>query len=335
MRQTKVEPHVDPVSEIVPGLLRIRVPLPFPPKEVNAWLLAQEDGWTLVDCGVDDAPTRALFEAVLDHPLVGSRPVRRLLFTHFHPDHLGLCGWLHARTGAPVHMTRTEWLQARVLLAETADEVIPHMMEHGRWCDAPRAYLSLLESRGLIFKRWVRPLPNAYTRLIEDDEMDLAGTRWRVIVGEGHSPEMACLYSPQLNILISADQILGRITPFIGVWPSEPEADPLGLFLASLAKFEHMPADTLVLPSHGEPFVGLPARIADLRAHHEERLVRLLDHCRTPRTVMDSAAILFKELPVEQLGFALGETLAHLRHLVARGQMNLTGGRAPGTFVCS
>lgn len=325
-------PATGGVTQIAPGLLRVTVPLPFPPSEVNAWLLADDGGWTLVDSGVDDAATRALFTAVLAHPLLGGLPVKRLLVTHFHPDHLGLCGWLHARTGAPVHMARTEWLQARTLLAEPAQAVIPHIVDHGRWCAAPDAYLDMVERRGLIFNRWVTALPHSYVRIKEGDELDLAGTRWRVLIGEGHAPEMVCLFSAERNILIAADQILGRITPFIGVWAGEPEADPLGLFLSSLTRFEPLPRETLVLPSHGEPFFGLHARIGELKAHHEERLAKLLDFCATPRTVMEAASLLFRKLPTEQVGFGIGEALAHLRHLVVRGQVSLVQGAPVGLF---
>ncbi len=307
--------------EIVPGLLRVRVPLPFPPSEVNAWLLSDANGWTLIDSGVDDAPTRALFTDVLSDPMLGGAGISRLLVTHFHPDHIGLAGWLNARTGAGIVMSRIEWLQARLILAEPPGVALAAFHAQYHWCGAPEDYLSLLKERGLLFHKWVGPLPYAYSSIREGDELEMAGTRWRVITGEGHAPEMVCLYSAERGILIAADQILGRITPHIGLHPADRTADPLGDFLRCLSKFEGLPEDTLVLPSHGEPFVGLDARIAGLRAHHEERLGRLMAYCDTPRTVMDTTSVLFRTLAPEQIGFALSEALAHLRHLVVRGEV--------------
>lgn len=315
------EAVADDVSEVAPGLLRVRVALPFPPSEVNAWLLAGSDGWTLIDSGIDDAPTRALFARVLADPLLGGRPVARLLVTHFHPDHVGLAGWLHARTGADIHMSRVEWMQARLLLNEDPAEVVPQLVAHNRFCGAPQPFLDLVQRRGMLYPKWVGPLPRRYMRVKEGDELTLAGSTWRVMIGEGHAPEMICLYSVERGLLIAADQILGRISPHIGSHPSDPLADQLGTFLSSLAQFEALPEDTLVLPSHGDPFRGLHARVAALRAHHEDRLERLMDFCTEPRSVMDTLEVLFRPLPLEQIGFGLSEALAHLQHLVLRGEL--------------
>ncbi|MFG1304789.1 MBL fold metallo-hydrolase [Xanthobacter autotrophicus] len=311
----------DQLSEVAPGLLRVRVPLPFPPSEVNAWLLAGPDGWTLVDSGIDDAPTRALFTRVLADPLLRGRPVARLLVTHFHPDHVGLAGWLHVRTGADIHMSRVEWMQARLLLNEDPAEVVPQLVAHNRLCGAPQPFLDVVQRRGMLYPKWVGPLPRRYMRVKEGDELTLAGSAWRVMIGEGHAPEMICLHSVERGLLIAADQILGRISPHIGSHPSDPLADQLGTFLRSLRQFEALPEDTLVLPSHGDPFRGLHTRVAALRAHHEDRLERLMDFCTEPRTVMDTLEVLFRPLPLEQIGFGLSEALAHLQHLVLRGEL--------------
>lgn len=307
---------LEDLTEVAPDILRIRVPLPFPPSEVNAWLLDDPDGWTLIDSGVDDAPTRALFSRVLADPRLRGRPIARLLVTHFHPDHVGLAGWLHARTGADIHMSRVEWMQARLLLREQPSEVIPQLVAHSRMCGAAAPFIDHLQARGMIFPKWVGDLPRRYLRVAAGDELLLAGSRWQVLIGEGHAPEMICLYSAERRLLIAADQILGRISPHIGVHPSDPAADNLGLFLRSLDTFETLPDDTRVLPSHGEPFVGLMRRIGELRAHHAERLERLVDFCAAPRTVMDTLEVLFRPLALEQIGFGLSEALAHLRHLV-------------------
>lgn len=321
------------LSAVAPGILRVEVPLPFPPREVSAWLLSGDDGWTLIDSGVDDARTRDIFTRVLADPRLGGAPVARLLVTHFHPDHIGLTGFLHEATGAELHMSRTEWLQANVFLREDAEAEMVSLIAHCRRAGAPEAFLDFLPKRGMLYPKWVGPLPRRYMRLAAGDVLDMAGTKWRVMIGEGHAPEMVCLHSPERGLLIAADQILGHISPHIGVQPSDPRADNLSAFLRSLATFEALPADTHVLPSHGAPFDGLHARIATLRAHHAERLDRLMDFCAVPRTAMDTLQVLFRPLPLEQTGFGLSEALAHLRHLVFKGA--LVQGEAGGvwTFV--
>lgn len=309
------------LTQVVPGLLRIRIALPFPPSEVNCWLLRDGAGWTLIDCGVDDAETRALFEAVLADPLLEGRPVTRLLVTHFHPDHVGLAGWFAARVGVPIHMSRVEWLQARLILADPPERALGAYLEQYARSGAPESFLAFLHGRGLLYRKWVGPLPYGYAAIREGDTFTLADTSWRVIMGEGHAPEMVCLYSAERGILIAADQILPRITPHIGVHPADAEDDPLGAYLSCLGKFADLPEDTLVLPSHGEPFTGPGARIMALRDHHEERLGRLTDFCTVPRTVMETTQVLFRSLPPEQIGFGLSEALAHLRHLTRRGEL--------------
>lgn len=309
------------LSRVMPGVMRVRVPLPFPPTEVNAWLLDDGEGWTLVDSGVDDAATRALFDRVLADPALAGRPVSRLVATHFHPDHIGLAGWLAERTGADLHMSRVEFMQAHLLMREDPAAAIAQLVAFYALCAAPQDFLDHLPRRGMLFPRWVGPLPRRFVRIAPGEQVAMAGTSWRVIAGEGHAPEMLCFHSAERGVLIAADQILPRISPHIGAHPVEPLTDPLGDYLRTLTPFEALPEGTLVLPSHGEPFHGLHSRIDALRAHHAERLERLVDFCASPRTVMDTTAVLFRALPQEQIGFGLGEALAHLHHLVLRGDL--------------
>ena len=103
------------VGAVQPGLLRARMPLPFPPSHVNIWFLEHEGGWLAVDTSVSNRTTRELWDRVLASPELGGKPLTALLVTHFHPDHIGLTGWLCGRFGVLPHMTRIEWLMARAL----------------------------------------------------------------------------------------------------------------------------------------------------------------------------------------------------------------------------
>ncbi|MCK8784102.1 MBL fold metallo-hydrolase [Roseomonas sp. NAR14] len=307
------------LREVRPGLHWARMPLPFPPTHVNVWLLEDGEGWLLVDTAVRNEATTALWEDLFGTRL-GGRPVTRVLITHFHPDHMGLAGWMCARWRAPLLMSRTEWLQSRWLSLDTEEAMLTHQAAFYRRAGCGQDYLDYLTGRGALYARSVSPIPRAYQRLVAGATLRVGGRDWGIRTGSGHAPEMVCLHSPDLGVLISADQILPRITPYVGVQAGEPEADPLGEFLTSNDRFRDLPADTLVLPSHGEPFHGLHARIDALAAHHAERLARLLDACAQPLTGLEATRALFRRpLDERQLGFGIGETLAHLNRLAHEG----------------
>ena len=302
---------------IVPGLVWIRMPLPFALDHINLWLLQDEQegrsGWSVVDCGAGTDATRAAWEQVLTEGLDGA-PLLRVFATHCHPDHVGLSGWLCTRFGAPFWTTTGEFAFARMMAAALpgvdGPSAIPHFERHGL---TDPAMLEQMRSRKNYYPSLVPAVPQAYTRLQDGEQVMIGGIGWRVITGFGHSPEHASLYSEQLNILISGDMVLPRISTNVSVFAVEPEGNPLQWYLDSLDKFASLPADTLVLPSHGKPFRGLHTRIAQLRAHHVERLAEVVAACAEPKTAAEIVPIMFRRpLDAHQLSFALGEALAHL-----------------------
>ena len=313
--------------EIIPGLRWLRFPLPFAPHHVNVWLIEDGAGWLAIDAGVANEETRANWRSALAGAAFGGRALTGLLVTHFHPDHAGLMGWLAAEHGLTPRMTRIEWLQARALWFDTGEEMVAHQAEFARIAGAPEEYCAFLRGRGPLYVRAVAPLPRAFAGIANGEVLRIGGRAWRVITGQGHAPDMACLYCDETRVLIAADQILPRISPYIGLHAGEPMADPLGAFLASFARYRALPEDTLVLPSHGEPFRALHARLDALEAHHADRLAALEEACRAPATAHALLPALFRR-PLDQrnLGFGLGETLAHLRRLEAMGRVE----RLPG-----
>src|SRR6478735_4220435 len=180
-------------------------------------------------------------------------------------------------------------------------------------------HLASLAARGNHYHRGVPEAPHAFSRLIDGDMMTMGGRPWQVIVGYGHSPEHAALADRSGGVLIAGDMLLPRISTNVSVWPGEPDADPVQRFLDSLAAFEALPPDTLVLPSHGLPFRGIAARVAQLAAHHAARLAELqqwLAASRVPQSAHDVIPVLFRRaLDVHQRFFAMGEAIAHLNHL--------------------
>jgi glyoxylase-like metal-dependent hydrolase (beta-lactamase superfamily II) len=312
------------IHEIAPGVLWLRMGLPFALDHINLWLLEDEletadgpkRGWTIVDCGIATDATRASWEDIFSHHLRGL-PVLRVLVTHCHPDHVGLADWLCTRWNAPLWMSAGEYAFARMMSAALpgvdGTSALPHFERHGL---SDPALLEKLQTRKSYYPSLVPAVPHGYTRIQDDQLLKIGAHRWRVIEGHGHSPEHAALYCDALQLLISGDMVLPRISTNVSVFAVEPEANPVHLYLQSLTRFEDLPPATLVLPSHGKPFVGLQTRIRQLRDHHADRLAEVEQACKTPMSAADIVPIMFKRaLDVHQLTFALGEALAHLHKL--------------------
>ncbi|MDO8608061.1 MAG: MBL fold metallo-hydrolase [Phaeospirillum sp.] len=313
-------PDAGHVMVVAPGIRWIRMPLPFALDHINLWALDDgEEGLTLVDSGLGNDETKALWEILLAGPLAGRRP-SRLIATHFHPDHMGLSGWLCQRLGVELTASLREWLFGRMLWLEDSEEFTANQVGYYRRLGFDAEQLEGVRSRGNTYRSRIDVIPVRMVGIRHGDTLDIGGLQWRMIEGGGHSPEHACLYCAESGILISGDQVLPRISPIVGVWPQQPDAEPLSLFLDALTRLRDLPADTLVLPSHGLPFRGLHPRIDELLAHHAERLERTLSACVEPATPLQVLRVLFtRVLDAHQLGFATGETLAHLHHLMKKG----------------
>ena len=305
----------------------LRLPLPFALNHVNLLLADDGDAWTVIDTGLGDAPTRAAWDSVLGGLLKG-RPVRRVLVTHFHPDHSGQAGWLCRRTGAELLMSRTEWLTCRALALDDTEGYVAASERAYRQAGLDEALIQRQRDRRNPYRRAVTEPPASYTRVQAGETLDLAGGTWRVLVGEGHAPEQLTLYSRERNLLLAADQVLPRISPVIGVWAAEPQADPLGDFLRTLRQYRELPGDCQVMPAHGLPFLGLHRRLDELVAHHEQRLEQTLAACAVPASAAAVLRALFpRPLDAYQTGFALAETLAHVNRLLREGLLErVTGG---------
>ena len=307
--------------EVAPGVFWLRMPLPFALNHINLWALRDGPGWTLIDCGLNSDATRNLWEQHFAGLLAGA-PVSRVLVTHFHPDHTGLAGWLTRRLDAPLWMSESEYLMAHVSYGELPghrrEDGLALWRRHGLDVQREDSMRALKHS----YRRGIAEPPASFRRVLDADLIDIGGREWRVIMGYGHAPEHAALYCDELGVLISGDMVLPTISTNVSVWPEQPDADPLALFLRSLDRYAQLPADTLVLPSHGLPFRGLRVRAAALRAHHEARLAEVLEACEEPASAAQIVPVLFRRvLDDHQMAFAMGEAIAHLNYLHQRGRL--------------
>ncbi|WP_101340166.1 MBL fold metallo-hydrolase [Cereibacter azotoformans] len=303
------------------GVLWLRLPLPMQLDHVNVFALDDGDGWTLVDTGFDSKRGRAIWERLMAGPL-GGRPVRRVIVTHYHPDHVGLAGWFQSM-GAELVTTRTSWLYARMLVLDVQEVPAAETLDFWRGAGMPPAMLAeRAAERPFNFSDMVAPLPLGFTRIVEGSELVAGGRRWRVRIGHGHAPEHATLWSLDDDLVLGGDQLLPGISANIGVYASEPEADPLADWLESCRAFQaHAEARHLVLPGHKLPFTGLPLRLRQMIENHEGALDRLRAHLVEPRTAVQCFVPLFgRELTGTAYGMGLVEAVAHLNHLWHRGE---------------
>lgn len=316
-------PALGTAIEVAEGVLWFRLPLPMALDHVNVFALRETDGWTVVDTGVDTPECRAGWEAILSGPMAGA-PVRRVLLTHHHPDHVGLAGWFQTAHDAELWTTRTAWLYARMLSLDVQETPHPRNLAFLRQAGMPREALERRrDERPFNFCDIVAPLPPGFRRIVEGEVISLGGRDWDVRMGHGHAPEHATLWCRDAPLVLGGDQLLPSISPIVGVHATEPDADPLAEWLDSCRSLAPFATEAqLVLPGHKLPYVGLPSRIAQLIENHTSALERLLDFLAEPRRAPECFTLLFRrEVTDALLPMALSETIAHLNHLQRAGRI--------------
>ncbi len=318
------------LQQVAPGLFWLRLALPFRLDHVNVYVVHDVDGYAIVDTGIFDETTRATWTSLLDG-IFAEHPITRIIVSHYHPDHAGMAGWLAERTGAPVLMPATEYLTSLVIMLDPgALDAEPYRSFYrGHGLDA--ATTNLLLTLGNRYLKMVAPLPRTYRRLIAGETLLVDGAPFHVTTAGGHSPEQALFHAPSRKLLLCADQVLARISPNIGVDAHDPDGDPLGIYLRSLATLRAtIPADTLVLPGHNLPFIGLHTRIDELTAHHHARCDAIEAACRKqPQNVVELLPVIFRR-PIDdphQMGFAFSEALAHVNYMRRTGRLVRQHGR--------
>ncbi len=312
-------PKAGEVIEVRPGIFWARLALPFRLDHVNIYFVEDRAGLALIDTGIDNHASRAAWDALLEGPLAG-RKLTRIIATHFHPDHIGLAGWLCERFDLPLAMSQTEYLIALNIRLDPAglmsEPYRSFYRSHGLSAEATE----ILLGHGLNYLRMVATPPRTFLRLIAEEKVRIGGREFEVMTGGGHSPEQVMLYSAADNLILSGDQILAKISPNVSVEAMDPDGDPLGIYLRSLEKLKAaLPEDVLVLPGHNLPFVGLSARADELITHHEARCAAILEACKIePQTVADLVPVIFGRAidDPHQLVFAFGEALAHVNSMI-------------------
>ena len=333
MPATLEYPHAAPPSagttiEVAPGVRWLRMLLPFALDHINLWLLEDEldgvPGFTIVDCGLSNEVTRESWEKIFATH-IGDKPVHRLIVTHYHPDHAGNAGWLVEHFGCEMWMTQGEYLTAHAVMDNTAGYSLESSIAFFKANGLGAEHDDGLAKRGHFYRKNVLPLPTRYRRIHDQETLLIGGREWKVLVGNGHAPEHASLNCAALGTCISGDMLLPKISTNVSVWAVEPNGNPLDQFLTSIRAYRALPADTLILPSHGLPFRGAHLRVEALERHHADRLAELeqaIADAALPLPAADVLETLFRrKLDTHQTTFAMGEAVAHMHYLLYAGRV--------------
>lgn len=320
-------PELGETIQVAPGVEWVSMPLHMSLKYINVWLIDDGDGWTIVDTGLPYDESREAWRKLLGERVTETKPLKRVIITHMHPDHVGLAGWLCHKWGAELWMSRLEYITCRMLVADTGREAPKAGTDFYKRAGWSEDQLEHYRKRFGSFGRGVTPMPDAYRRLSDGDAFEMAGQTWEVIMGSGHSPEHACLFCPALNVVISGDQLLPRISSNVSVHPTEPAANPLSDWITSCKKMKsRLPEDVLVLPAHNEPFTGAHKRLQHLVDGHFVALGRLKQRLASDgaMTVLDTFTCIFgRAIKEDEVGMASGEAIAHLNFLVEQGDVRV------------
>ena len=318
---TEETPESGAVTEIADGVFWLRFSLPMKGlNHINLWAIKDGDGWVVVDTGIANRDSKEIWTKHFTDLLEG-RPVNRVICTHLHPDHTGLAGWMCRKFGAPLLMTRGEYFLCRLMAADTGKVAPREGINFYKKAGFTPSQIELYKMRFGGFGKAISELPHSYDRLVDGELGQIGGREWRVVIGNGHSPEHACLWCPELNLCLTGDQLLPNISSNVSVWPTEPEGNPLEDWISSCHKLKSiLPEDVLVAPAHGIPFRGAHRRLDKLIDHHEKALDRLYNFCKTPRLATEVYSVLFRR-PITDGNriMAVGESVAHLNCLKGRG----------------
>lgn len=312
------------VTEVAPGILWARMPLPFRLDHVNAYFIEDDGGWAIMDCGIANAETRATWRALLGGPLKG-QAITKVIVTHYHPDHIGLAGWLCELVGAEMWTSRVTFLNTMTLAqAPALLEATPYR-DFYRGNGMPPDVAEIVATNGHGYLRMLSAPPKTFRCIRAGDVLNLGGRRFEVMIGQGHAPDQVMLYLPEDKVFLAADQVIEKITPNVSVQGFEPASNPLGEFLETLSEIEsRVSDDVLVLAGHRLPFYGLHERCQQTASHHEERCNIIRRACaKAPQSAADLMPEIFpQQLTPHEMSFAFTEVLAHINHLVDAGELN-------------
>ena len=316
-------PNNGEIREIAEGIIWLRLPLPMKLDHVNIYILDDGDGWTLIDTGMKTRKVIGMWQNLIDNILSG-KPIKRVIATHHHPDHVGLHGWFVEHYGAEYVSTQVAYLTARMLTLDTQETYLESQISFYRKAGMRSDLFEARKSeRPFNFSDIVHPIPIGFKQISEGDKIEMGGRTWDIRVDHGHAPDHATFWSCDDRLVLSGDQIIPSISSNIGVYPTEPDANPLKEWMISCERLKQFSkGDQLALPGHKLPFSGMPLRLTQLLENHNGALDRLRLDLKTPKTAGEVMPAIFKR-NIEDSEYSLGlvEALAHCNYLWHAGEI--------------
>ena len=315
------------LQRIADGVLWARIPMPIALNHINVYLLRDTDGWVIIDTGLHHELSLQTWAKIATAPELEGLPFKALICTHFHYDHGGMAHWLCTTHGIPLYMSRAEHhtMRSNYQPFPAGPELPPTFV---RFYGGAGVSLENLEKMAAFLRKdpFITDAQQSYIRLRRGDVLTIGQRQWRVLIGGGHSPEHVCLYcdeDAEQPLLLAGDQLISRISSNVPVNPSEPEANPMQIWLDSLDMLSTLSPKTWVMPAHQGVFTGLQLRTQELREHHAQQFDTMVDllQQRGELTAAQVMEAIFPKLrnPIDQL-LAVGEVVAHLHWLVHAGR---------------
>ena len=318
-------PEPGAVIEVADGIYWVRMALPMLIDHVNVYILEGRHDLTIIDTGLNFRQCKLAWLKIIKNNF-GTKPIKNVLLTHHHPDHIGLLGWFHDNFKIKVYASRTSWLLGRMLYLDKQRKPSKEAIDF--WIQAGMDKTTLdkkCKDKPFNFSDVVANFPLGFISLNQGDEICLSGKNWRVEMGQGHAPDHLTLWGLDLPIVIAGDQIIPGISSNLGVYPTEPLLDTVGAWLSSCNRFLKLAKDQhFVLPGHKSPFLGLSARLRQLIDNHVSALERIeqklsVDEC----TAVDLFQSIFKrKITDSEYGLALAEAVGHLNYFRVRNMVN-------------
>jgi glyoxylase-like metal-dependent hydrolase (beta-lactamase superfamily II) len=296
--------------------IQVRVSLPFPLKWVNSYLIEGDDGYTIIDPGLNTGKSVDFWQAVLKELNIQLADINKIVLTHHHPDHYGLAGWFQEHSKAPV-----------LLSAKGYEQVLRFW---GDQRDMSKAFSDLFEQHGMEavfqqeiyghmedFVEMVSPAPDIQI-ISPGEQITLGNTQYDMVETHGHAYGHLSFYHKEEFVIFCGDQVLPQISPNVSLLPGIDD-NPLASFLISLKAMTELEVKW-AYPGHREPFDSFNERAQALINHHLDRLKAMTDKLVKPMTAYELCKDYFgQKLSVHQLRFAMSETLAHLVYLELEG----------------
>ena len=315
--------------EVIPGIFRLVLPLPYPALDhINSYLVRGDSECLLIDTGWNTKEAFDSLQEQLAEIGVDFEDISQIIMTHVHPDHYGLAGRLKQLSQATIalHYLEKDFIESRYI---NMDELLTQLAHWLCINGVPAEELSDLQSASVEMAKFVTPiLPDIILR--GGEIITLGSFSFQVLWTPGHSSGHISLFEPERKVLISGDHILPNITPNIGLHP-QSSPNPLKDYLNSLNAIKQL-GISLILPGHEHPFDNLRQRIEQLIRHHQERNSEILEVLSSaPKTAYQVATEITwgREIHVgwNNLGswdrrMAVMETLAHLEAMRANGKLD-------------